>query len=138
MSLAALSQKMRSIDIAMLSTKTEGGHIASRPMSNNGEVEYDGSSFYFTFEQSRTVSDIERDPMVSLAFRAFRGSGHLYVAVEGEAELIRDKAQFDAHWSPDLDRWFENGTATDGMVLIKVRARRIHYWDGEDDGEITL
>ena len=42
MTLSDLSKAMRSIDFAMLSTRTEGGEIAGRPMSNNGDVDYDG------------------------------------------------------------------------------------------------
>ena len=37
-----------------------------------------------------------------------------------------------------MDRWFKQGPATPGIILIKVRAERLHYWDGEDEGEITL
>lgn len=44
MSLADISKKMRDIDVAMLSTHTDGGAIAGRPMSNNREVDYDGDS----------------------------------------------------------------------------------------------
>ena len=44
MTLQTLSDAMRRIDFGMLSTRTEGGEIASRPMSNNGEVEYRGDS----------------------------------------------------------------------------------------------
>ena len=40
MTLADLSEKMGKIDFGMLSTRTLGGAVASRPMSNNGEVEY--------------------------------------------------------------------------------------------------
>jgi general stress protein 26 len=131
---------MRGIDIAILSTKTENGRIASRPMSNNGDVEYDGDSYYFTYEQARTVRDIERDPEVSLAFSSKPGllGGGLYVAVEGKARLIRDKAAFKEHWVPDLDIWFERGVDTPGLVLIKVEAERIKFWDGNEDGEIQV
>lgn len=133
--LADLAEKMKAIDIAMLSTHTEGGEIAGRPMSNNAEVEYDGDSYYFTWAQSRMCNDIRRDPKVSLAFQGERA---FMVAVEGEAELIQDKAVFEAHWSKDLDQWFEEGVDTPGLTLIKVHARRIHYWDGEDEGEVRL
>ncbi len=34
--------------------------------------------------------------------------------------------------------WFEQGIDTPGLVLIKVAAERIHYWDGKDQGELTL
>jgi general stress protein 26 len=50
--------------------------------------------------------------------------------------VIRDKAQFVAHWVHDL--WFEQGVDTPDLVLIKVHAKRIKYWEGEDEGEVTL
>ena len=60
------------------------------------------------------------------------------VAVEGRAELVRDKAQFEAHWTKDLDIWFEDGVDTPGLTMIRVKAERIHWWDKGDEGEITL
>ena len=42
------------------------------------------------------------------------------------------------HWNPDLDRWFAQGLDTPGIVLIRVTAKRIKYWQGEDQGEVTL
>ena len=131
-SLESIAQKMRKLDIAALTTVTDSGELATRPMSNNGDVEYDGNSYYFTFEQSRTVSDIERNPRVSLAFEGEEG---LYVGVAGTAELIRDKAQFEEHWVPDLDEWFDQGADTPGLVLVKVKASRIKLWQGEDSQE---
>ncbi|PHK94476.1 pyridoxamine 5'-phosphate oxidase [Pseudoroseomonas rhizosphaerae] len=129
-----LSERMRQIDIAMLATHTEGGAIASRPMSNNGDVEYDGRSYYFSYGDARTVSDIEADPKVTLSFQ---GPKRFAVAVEGMAELIRDKGAFREHWTPELDKWFDQGIDTPGIVLIKVTAERIHYWDGTEEGELT-
>jgi general stress protein 26 len=131
---------MRDIDFAMLSTRTEGGEIAARPMSNNRDVTYDGDSFFFTYEAARTVSDIERDPKVGVAFQGkagLLGKPPLFISVEGTAEIIRDKAQFEAHWNADLDYWFENGIDTPGVVLIRVHADRLHYWNGRDEGDLT-
>jgi general stress protein 26 len=141
LTLADLSKKMKDIDFTMLLTHTEGGEIAGRPMSNNGEVDGQGDSYYFAWEQSRMVSDIQRDAKVSLSFQGNKGllgKPPIMVAVEGNAELVRDKRAFEAHWTPDLDRWFEQGTDTAGLVMIKVHAHRIHYWDGEDEGEIQV
>ena len=139
-SLEDISKRMAGIDIAILSTLTRGGQIANRPMSNNGDVTYDGTSYYFTFEQSRTVADIQANPKVALGFTSQGGifSNAIYVAVEGNAELIRDKVALKAHWTSDLDRWFQQGIDTPGIVLIKVKATRINYWDGTDEGEVVL
>lgn len=110
-------------------------------MSNNRDVDYDGDSYYFTWESSRMVADIGRDPKVGLAFQSsggLLGSTPFMVAVEGDAEVIRDKAVFEAHWNSDLEAWFKDGIDTAGMVMIKVHAARIHYWDGDEEGELKV
>ena len=140
-SLKDLAKKIADIDFAMLTTTTENGELASRPMSNNGDVEYDGDSFFFSDEEARTVSDIQRDPKVNLALQGDQGllgKPGIVISIEGRAEIIRDKAMFEKHWVPDLERWWPEGVDTPGIVLIKVRASRVHYWDGESEGEIKL
>jgi len=139
--LAEIAKRMRGIDIAMLSTKTADGEIASRPMSNNGDVDYDGDSYYFTLGSSHMVREIESDDRVALAFSVEPGlftGGGLFIAVEGTGSVIRDRAQFEAHWAPDLDTWFEQGIDTPDLVMLKVHAKRIKYWAGEDEGEVKL
>jgi general stress protein 26 len=135
-----VSKRMAGIDIAILSTHTDSGQIANRPMSNNGDVQYDGTSYYFTFEQARTVADIQANPKVALGFAGSGGifSDAIYVAVEGNAELIRDKSVLRQHWTGELDHWFEKGVDTPNIVLIKVTATRITYWDGEDEGDVEV
>jgi general stress protein 26 len=141
LTLADISEKMRDIDFAILSTRTEGGAVAARPMSNNRDVEYDGDSYFFTCGDTRTVEDIRRDPNVGLGYQSKSGMLGLkpfFITVEGRAELIQDKARFAGHWTKDLDAWFKDGIDTPGLTLIKVVAERLHYWDGYDEGEIAL
>ncbi|OLP62554.1 pyridoxamine 5'-phosphate oxidase [Xaviernesmea oryzae] len=141
MSMEDLSKKISKIDFCMFNTQGGSGMINSRPMSNNGDVEYDGDSWFFSYENTKKVSEIDRDAGVTLTFTAppsMLGKPGIFVAVYGKASLIRDKAQFEAHWVKDLDRWFPEGIDTPGIVLIKVSANTIEYWDGEDNGRIDL
>lgn len=141
LTLPELAKKMAGIDFAMLETHTENGEIAGRPMSTNGDVEYDGDSWFFTLDSTDMVGEIQRDPKVALSFtgsKSLLGKPPLFVAVQGRAQLIRDKAVLLQHWVPDLERWFEQGVDTPGLVLINVRATRLHYWSGEDEGEIVV
>lgn len=136
-----LSKKLSKIDFCMCNTNGGSGRINSRPMSNNGDVEYDGDSWFFSYEDTSKVSEIGRDTGVALTFTAppnMLGRPGIFIAIYGQASLIRDKAQFELHWSKDLDRWFPEGIDTPGIVLIKVSARTIEYWDGEDNGRIDL
>ena len=136
-----ISKKMRDIDFAVLCTRTEGGAIAARPMSNNRQVEFDGDSYFFTLESTRTVGDIRRDPNVGMTYQSKSGALGLkpfFITIEGRAELIDEKARFAEHWTKDLDSWFKEGIDTPGLVLVKVVAQRLHYWDGHEEAEIGL
>ncbi|MEJ7933875.1 pyridoxamine 5'-phosphate oxidase family protein [Sphingobium sp. AN558] len=136
-----LAEKMKDIDFGMLSTHSPGGTIGSRPMSNNRDVDYDGDSWFFTTDDTQMVADIASDPKVGLSFQGKAGMFGLrpfFIAIEGQAELIRDKDSFEAHWTKDLDRWFKQGAETPGLVLIKVHATSAHYWDGEEEGEVLI
>ncbi len=141
MSLKDLAEKMKDIDFSMLFTRAASGAMAGRPMSNNRDVEYDGNSYFFTLADTKTVEDIERDSTVALSLaggKSLLGKPGLFIAVEGKADLIREKRLFKEHWTGDLDKWFDQGIDTPGLVLIKVRAIRIHYWNGEDTGELRI
>ena len=142
--LANISEAMRDIDFCMLVSRAEDGSIGGRPMSNNREVEYEGASWFFSYDDTRMARDIVRDPAVGLTYQGKAGllgvvgKPGLFIHVEGEARLVRDRTKIAEHWDKSLDRWFEQGVDTPGLVLIEVEARRIHYWDGEEEGEVKL
>ena len=140
--LSDISEAMRDIDFCMLVTRAQDGSLGGRPMSNNREVEYAGTSWFFTYEHYRSVEDIERDPSIGLSYQGKAGlmgvvgKPGMFIHVEAEATLVRDKARFAEHWDKELDMWFPQGIDTPGAVMIEARAKRIHYWDGSDEGEV--
>jgi len=138
--LSDIAEAMRKIDFTMLTTTAADGGLAARPMSNNRDVEYDGDSWFFALEETATVRHIASNPRVGLTLHGnvgLLGKPPLFIAAAGFAEIFRDKALFADHWNSDLERWFKQGTDTPGLVLIKVHADRLHYWDGENQGEIA-
>lgn len=139
-SIADLAEKMKDIDFCMLATHHDGA-IAARPMSNNREVAWDGDSWFFTWADSLMVRDIAADRRVTLSYQGksgLLGQRPFFVAVEGDGDIVRDKAAFAEHYTTDLDRWFEQGIDTPNLAMIHVHATRAHYWDGEDEGEVAL
>ncbi len=140
-SITDIARKIRQMDIAMLMTHDPHGHITGRPMSHNRELDYRGDSFFFAWDDSQLVRDIERDPKVALAFQGGRhllGGPGIHINVEGMARVVRDRRQFLPHWNPSLQRWFDAGIDTPGLVMIHVHARRVHYWEGAEEGEIDV
>ncbi|HXH15923.1 MAG TPA: pyridoxamine 5'-phosphate oxidase family protein [Sphingomonas sp.] len=141
LSLQDLSKKMAKLDFAMMTTRSSNGVLTSRPMSNNGDVEYAGDSYFFAYKASRKITELQADPHVSLTYTGaagMLGGPPLFVTVEGAAVLIEDEQAFADHWTKDLDRYFPEGIDTPGVVMIRVHAASIRYWDGSDEGEITV
>lgn len=134
-SLKDISRRMRNIDFCMMTTTAEDGALASRPMSTNGDVDYDGNSYLFSSEKQEVVKELEKNPHVNLSFT---GEKKLFVSVVGEAELIRDREQMKAHWQDKLEQWFEDGVDTPGIVMIRVKGQRVKYWQNWDSGEVKL
>lgn len=136
-----LAERMRDLDFCVMTTKAADGTLPGRPMSNNRDVAFDGDSWFFADDSARLTDEIVADPDVSLSFQGkagMLGMRPLFIVIEGRAELIRDRARFAEHWTKDLERWWPEGIDTPGLLLVKVRARRAHYWDGEDEGEVPL
>ena len=89
--LASVAQLLKRLDICMFTTRAANGELHGRPMSNNGEVEFDGDSWFFAFANSRKVREIDADPRTELAF--IDTPNGTWVNVEGEAEVVRDDAE---------------------------------------------
>lgn len=130
-----ISHKMRKIDFCMMTTKAADGELASRPMSTNGDVEYDGNSWLFSSDKQELVKELEANPEVNLSFT---GNEKLFISVAGEAELIRDRALMKEHWQKSLDAWFADGVDTPGIVMIHVKGKRVKFWQNQDSGEVKL
>ena len=134
-----ISATMREIDICMLTTKTASGDLESRPMTNNSQVDYDGDSYFFAYDDCTAAREIETDPRVDLSYiHAPLIGKSTYISVTGEAELIRDREQMKKHWVKELNVWFKQGLDTPGLVMIKVQASRLKYWHNYEEGEIQI
>lgn len=142
MTLCQIAEKMRDIEVAMLTTRTGEGQLAARPLTHSGEVEENGEVFFFVHENAAAVAHICNDARVGLTFQGrggIVGQRQFLVAVQGKAEVIRDRAAFKTHWHESLHRWFAHDIDTEDLVLLKIRANRIHYWDGDEaEGEISF
>ena len=134
-SLAAFAKHLRQMDICMMVTISKRGQCNSRPMSNNRDVKYNGDNYFFSYAKTQKVRDIEANSQVCLNFE---GSKDLYVSITGKAKLIRNKTSFAEHWNESLNQWFKKGIDTPDMVLIHVKGTKLHYWQREKEGEISL
>ena len=131
-----VARLMRALDFCMLTTQTKRGGLRARPMSNNGEVEFDGDVWFFSAADSRKVREIEAIPSVHLSFVDLEG--WRFISMTGRARIVRDVKKKRELWMDDLKRWFEEGPESDEIVLIKVTPRIVSYWTKTDEGELQI
>lgn len=124
---AKLRDLIKKIDFAMLTTADDDGTLRSRPMSTNGEIEFDGDLWFFTHASSHKVEEIERRPQVCASF-ADPGKQN-YVSMSGRAELVRDKNKIKELWKPELKAWFPAGPDDPEVALLKIHVSKAEYWD---------
>ena len=121
----AVAVAMARMDICMMETVGEHG-VATRPMSNNGDVEYDGDSWFFARRDSGKVAQIEADDRVHLVFAD--NAGPSFIAVWGSGSVVDDPRLKREHWHEGLEAWFRNGPEDPEVALLRVRAQRIQTW----------
>ena len=129
-----IASKMKAIDFCMMTTENEG-RFESRPMSSNGDVEFDGDAWFFAYDGTPKITQLEASPLVSLSFS---GNEMLFIHIAGTGEIIREKSLMKKHWQEALTAWFSKGLATAGIVMIKVTAKQIRYWNREKEFSIEL
>ena len=84
-----VAKAMATIDFCMMQTLASHG-ISSRPMSNNGDVEYDGDTWFFARASSRKIAELAQDDRVQLTFTDPQGPS--FIAVWGSGEVVDDAA----------------------------------------------
>ena len=122
-----LAQMVKGIDFGMLTTLDADGRLYSRPMAHNGNVEFDGDVWFFTYANSHKVHEIETRPQVNVSFASPQDQS--YVSLAGRAELVRDKAKMQQLWDPSLRAWFPDGLDTPEIALLKINVEKAQYWD---------
>lgn len=133
-SLTTIAEKMKNLDFCMMVTDDGKNGSQSRPMSNNSEVEYDGTSWFFSYDDTAKVKQITNDPKVSLIYQ---GENMLFIDCQGSASIIREKDMIEEKWIKSLERWFPEGPETPGICLIKVEAEHVQFWHKEEEGTYT-
>ncbi|WP_242918809.1 pyridoxamine 5'-phosphate oxidase family protein [Pontibacter liquoris] len=133
--LQKLIDKIKDIDVAMMSTIEDDGCIRSRPMQTQ-QVKDDGAIWFFTGYESEKSHELQHDAHVNLSYA--NPDDNVYVSVSGKATLTRDQAKIDELWSPAIKAWFPKGKDDPNIGLIKVTIDKAEYWDSPSSTMVQL
>ena len=131
-----IAEQLRDIDICMFATRGDDGSLHARPMSNNGQVEWDGDSWFFAPADGRLVAEIARDPATVTTYRA--EDRFAFVALSGRAEVVDAPDRKRELWLEELERWFPNGPDDPNVALIRVGSVAAQWWTDRGDGIADL
>lgn len=101
-----LSELLKDIRIAMLTTVDDDGSLRSRPMATQ-DTDFDGTLWFFTDYDSGKSHEIEHDHHVNVSYS--KPGDQVYVSVTGTARVLRDEAMTKKLWSPFHKAWFPKG-----------------------------
>ncbi len=133
-----LSEKIKGIRIAMLTTSEPDGTLRSRPMATQ-DVESDGDLWFFTQASAPKVDQVQQQQQVNVNYA--KPDANLFVSVSGSAELVRDRKKIKEMWKPFYKAWFPNGEDDPDLALLKVTPTSAEFWDspgGKVGGLLTI
>lgn len=121
-----LSDLMKEIKFAMLTTAEEDGTLHSRPMTAQ-QVEFDGDLWFFTRVDSPKVWETQTHRQVNVAFADTAKSK--FISASGTAMLVRDREKMKELWTPVLKVFFPAGIEDPDLALLKINVQKAEYWD---------
>lgn len=111
--------------VAMLTSERDG-RLYSRPMVAS-QKEFDGSLWFFTRRSSPKVAEVEAHRQVNVAYAS--AADNSFVSLSGQASVVQDRADIDAHWNEWIRTWFPDGKDDPDLALIRVDVDTAEYWD---------
>lgn len=130
-----LKEMVEDVRICMFNTISLEGEMGSRPMAT-AKIDDDGSIWFFTNEYSPKSKEISKENKVLLAYSD--PSDNTYVTVKGKASFVDDRDKKKEFWSPFVKAWFPDGVDDPKLILIKVEADEVEYWDSSASRLVVL
>lgn len=130
--LGQLTELIRHIDVAMLTTVDRAGHLHSRPMIGLREPS-DEALWFFAHGSSHIVDDVQGHHPVNITYvDSARGR---YVSVSGRGRVVNESARKTELWERRLASWFPKGPDDPAVVLIRVEVQEAEFWDCHSERE---
>ncbi|MES2856532.1 MAG: pyridoxamine 5'-phosphate oxidase family protein [Bdellovibrionota bacterium] len=121
-----LTEKLKDIRIAMLTTVSQDGVLYSRPMGTQA-VDPEGVLWFFTQDPSPKIHAIEADQHINVAYSDEKSS--VWVSVAGKATIVHDQAKINELWTPAMKAWFPEGKDDPKIALIRIDIESAQIWD---------
>ena len=130
------------IEVALMTTRRPDGHLVSRPMATQKQV--NGADLWFVTDiESHKLDELASDPHVNIAY--YNNKSREWVSVSGLARMSRDQTKIRELYEKDWKAWFgdeggeRNGEPGDPrFALIFVDAYSVTYMKNDKPRPVIL
>jgi general stress protein 26 len=122
---ARAQELIREIEIALLTTLDEDGHLHARPIQTL-KIEGHEALWFFTDWSSPKVNEVTHDLRVGLTY-ADTAKRH-YVAVSGTGRVFRNAEKARELWRMEQRAFYPDGPQDARLALLRVGIERAEYW----------
>jgi general stress protein 26 len=130
-----ISELVKEIRIAMLTTLAKDNTMSSRPMAVQDKP-FDGTLWFLTRSTSEKIDEIEEDSHVTLTFS--EPSDSTYIALKGRAHVNQDRAKIKELWNPMYKAWFPKGEDDPEIAVLRVEVSEADYWEASGSKIVQL
>lgn len=130
-----VAELIKDVHIAMLTTVSEDGSLRARPMANPDRP-FDGTLWFITRIDSGKTDEIRHESEVLVTYAEPKDGK--YIALSGQARIVRDRNQIHEHWTPAAKAWFPQGEDDPAVALIQVKIDSGEYWDANRSTIVRL
>lgn len=125
-----LSDKIKDVRVAMMTTTEPDGTLHSRPMVTQdiSAVKFDGDLWFLTFASAPKVKDVEGHRQVNLSYS--KPDKNLFITISGSARLVDDRKKVKDLWNPIAKAWFQTEPEDPNVRLLKVHVESAEFWEG--------
>jgi general stress protein 26 len=125
-----ISDLVKGIHIAMLTTLAKDGGMSSRPMAVQDEP-FNGTLWFLTRSTSEKINEIEQDQRVSLTLAEPKDSK--YISLKGRASVNQDRAMIKKLWNPLYKAWFPKGEDDPEITVLRVDVSEADFWEASSN-----
>ena len=127
-----LSQLIKDMPVAMLTTFDDAGMLASKPMAPL-EMDSDGAIWFFTGYDSVKLLHLST---ANLVFS--NSSNGTYVSLSGRGVTHTNSDDIHRLWTVFAKPWLPEGPDSPNLVLLKFIPSLAEYWDAPHSKTVRL